>query len=148
MMLKKDEIMEIDMQIARLQCEADDLREEMHYQEVLSMQFDNICGFEGKTKADKEFSKAFDEYMNVIKIKEWLEALKGENDLLERIKGICEECFSPEVKGNPMNDKFILFHRAQALAIIYQAILSNGANLLPLNEEKQDDQITIEEDGI
>lgn len=60
-----------------------------------------------------------------------------DTEKLAKIKEICEESFRPDAEISDL-------HRSQALAIIYQIILYDGASLLP-QMEQETDQITIEE---
>lgn len=63
----------------------------------------------------------------------------NDHDLIEAIRGICEESFNPDKEISSL-------HRAQALAIIHCAILTRGANLMPAPASSAlDNQITIEE---
>jgi len=61
-----------------------------------------------------------------------------DHELLEAIRGICAECFHSKT---PVS----ILHMAQALAIIWNAILTDGASLPQPQEKQETDQITFDD---
>lgn len=61
-----------------------------------------------------------------------------DHELLAAIKEICSECFDSTKQVSDL-------HRAQALAIIWCALLTDGANLPQPQEKQETDQITFDD---